>query len=273
MAAFMQFPTRREHVLSNGDTLLGIIPELCLVSHFQVGSWQVLYRPLETGNVKRWGVPLMIPNFSRLKDGLFQEKGTTLPVHGFGRNLPWTTIAEDQSSISIQLASSAATLPNYPYEFLFTVTIQVSEKTFSYRLTIENRGDEVMPIAPGFHPYFAIAQRNKAHLTTDGPPGFDARAVQWDTQPPDNHYPFPHRIAVAFPEKGTLTIAEQPVNGQYELATMQIWSEPATAPDHEFVCFEPIVTWEDGLNRPEDRLNIEPRGQRQIIWQVSARPL
>jgi hypothetical protein len=66
MADFMNFPTPRERVLTRGNTLIGVIPELCLVSHFQVDSWQVLYRPAETGNVKRWGLPLMIPNFSRL---------------------------------------------------------------------------------------------------------------------------------------------------------------------------------------------------------------
>ncbi|HCJ36139.1 MAG TPA: hypothetical protein DHV65_17810, partial [Ktedonobacter sp.] len=87
MADFMQFPTARERVLTFGDTTIGFIPEICLVSHFQVGSWPILYRPAETGNVKRWGMPLMIPNFSRLKDGIFKEKNTTLPIHGFGRNL------------------------------------------------------------------------------------------------------------------------------------------------------------------------------------------
>ncbi len=34
MADFMNFPTPREHVLSHGDTRIGVIPELCLVSHF-----------------------------------------------------------------------------------------------------------------------------------------------------------------------------------------------------------------------------------------------
>ncbi len=74
MADFMNFPTPRERVLKYGATTIGIIPEICLVSHFQVGTWQVLYRPMTTGNVKRWGLPLMIPNFSRLKNGIFAGK-------------------------------------------------------------------------------------------------------------------------------------------------------------------------------------------------------
>ncbi|MBV9231144.1 MAG: hypothetical protein JOZ18_17675, partial [Chloroflexi bacterium] len=103
MADFTNFPMPREHVLTSGNTTIGIMPEICLVSHFQLGSWQVLYRATETGNLKRWGLPLMIPNFSRLKDGIFKEKGTTLPIHGFGRNLPWTVTEQDQSNITLQL--------------------------------------------------------------------------------------------------------------------------------------------------------------------------
>src|SRR6266700_3233691 len=106
MTTLMNFPTSREHILSSGNTTIGIIPELSLVSHFQVGTWQVLYRPGETGNVKRWGLPLMIPNFSRLKDGIFKEKDTLLPIHGFGRSLPWTVIEQDSSRISSSWASS-----------------------------------------------------------------------------------------------------------------------------------------------------------------------
>ncbi len=232
----------------------------------------MLYRPAETGNVKRWGLPLMIPNFSRLKDGIFKEKGTTLPIHGFGRTLPWTTIEQSETSISIQLQSSSATRHNYPYDFTFTVTIGAGEGTLTYTLAMENRGNEVMPIAPGFHPYFTVAQGNKAKLVTDGPPGFEVSAFQWDTNPPDNPYPFPHRVTVEIPGHGTLTIAELRSEGIYSLKTMQVWSEPVTAPDHAFVCFEPVVTGEDGLNRPEDRLNIAPHDTQQIVLQLTARP-
>ena len=274
MATFTNFPMAREHVITSGKTTIGVIPEICLVSHFQVDSWPVLYRAAETGNVKRWGVPLMIPNFSRLKNGIFQEKGTTLPIHGFGRNLPWTIIEQEQESISIQLNSSEQTRPHYPYEFTFTAQIKAGEEgtegTLTYILTMENRSDEVMPIAPGFHPYFSVAQQDKTNLEVEGLPDFDAKKVQWNTQPPDQPYPFPHRVTVKFPAQGTLTIQEQPVAGEYGLSTMQVWSEPVSAVDHDFVCFEPVVTSEDGLNRPQDRLNIAPHSSRQIILQFRA---
>lgn len=272
MADFMKFPTSREQVLRSGNTTIGVIPDICLVSHFQVGPWQVLYRPAETGNVKRWGLPLMIPNFSRLKDGIFKDKGTSLPMHGFGRLLPWTVTGQDSSSLTMQLNSSDATRPSYPYEFTFTAIIAAGEQTLTYTLMMENRSDEDMPIAPGFHPYFSVAQQDKTRLVVDSLPGFEASAIDWDTNPPDNAYPFPTSVTIQFPHTGTLTIAELPQEGTYALRNMQVWSEPPDKPDHAFVCFEPTVGSEDALNRPADRLTIAPHSTRQIVLQLTAKP-
>jgi galactose mutarotase-like enzyme len=273
LADFMNFPSPRERVLTYGNTTIGVIPDICLVSHFQVESWQVLYRPVETGNVKRWGLPLMIPNFSRLKNGIFNEKGTTLPIHGFGRNLPWTVTEMDTAHLAMQLTSSEATLHDYPYEFVFTANIAVGEETLTYLLTIENRGHEAMPIAPGFHPYFSVAQSEKASLVTDGPAGFDVQAFDWIRHIPDNPYPFEHQVRIRIPGHGTLTIAEVAKDGNYALSNMQVWSEPPGKPDHDFICFEPSVGSEDALNRPADRLTIEAQSSRRIILQLQASPV
>jgi galactose mutarotase-like enzyme len=273
MTTELKFPMSNERVLRVGDTYIGVIPEYGgLVSHFQVGDWPVLYRPRETGNLKRWGIPLMIPNFARLKDGFFREKGTTLPTHGFGRDRPWAVTVEDATSLRMQLTSSAETRVVYPYDFIFTATITVGVGTLTYTLTIENQSDEVMPIAPGFHPYFTVAQEDKVRIVTAGPADFLPATAQWETQPPDNAYVFPQRVTIQVPRYGTLTIAELPWEGHYSLATMQIWSEPPSAPDHNFVCFEPVVASADGLNRPEDRLNIAPHATHTLSWQIVAQP-
>ncbi len=272
MAAFMNFPTARERVLTSGNTTVGIIPDICLVSHFQVGTWRVLYRPDETGNVKRWGMPLMIPNFSRLKNGMFQEKGTSLPIHGFGRTMPWTVTEMSETALTMQLSSNDATRTDYPYEFTFTANIVAGEGTLTYTLTMENRSSESMPIAPGFHPYFTIAQRKKSALITDGPPGFSVQDFDWVEHIPDNPYPFEHSVYVEIPGSGALTIEELPQDGEYSLHNMQVWSEPPSKPDHEFVCFEPTVGSEDALNRPADRLSIEAGQSRRIVLLLKANP-
>lgn len=273
MADFMHFPMEREKVLRSGNTTIGVIPEICLVSQFQVGDWRVLYRPDETGNIKRWGLPLMIPNFSRLKDGIFQEKHTTLPIHGFGRTMPWTVTEEDESRLSMQLRSSDATRASYPYEFAFTATIEAGEGTLTYTVTMENRGDETMPIAPGFHPYFAVAQGDKSRIVVDGLPEFHIGDYDWVQNIPDKANPFPHHVTVQIPHGGALTIEEIPTNDGYALKNMQVWSDSLTRPDRDFVCFEPTVSSEDALNRPDDRLNIAPRSSRQFILRLTAQPV
>jgi len=273
MADFMSFPTPREHVLTYGNTTIGVIPEICLITHFQVGSWQILYRPMQTGNIKRWGLPLMIPNFSRLNNGTFREKGTKLPIHGFGRILPWMVIEKDSTHLVMQLTSSEATLASYPYEFTFNVNISVEEGILTYTLTMENHSNENMPIAPGFHPYFTVAQSEKMNVMADGLPEFDARDFDWVDHIPDNPYPFSRHVILRFPGSGTLILAEVPQNGQYALSNMQVWSEPPTKPDHNFICFEPTVGSEDALNRPADRLNIDQHSSRHIVLQLQAKPL
>lgn len=270
MAQFMNFPTGRERVLTWGNTTIGVIPEICLVSHFMVGEWQILYCPQETGNVKRWGLPLMIPNFSRLKDGIFLEKGTSLPIHGFGRNLPWEVAETSERAISLQLRSSDVTRAMYPYEFTFTSKIEAGEGTLNYTLLMENKGNEPMPIAPGFHPYFSIAQEEKARLVTDGPPGFSVQDFDWVEHIPDNPYPFPHSVSVTFPGRGTLHIEEVPQEGRYCMRNMQVWSEAPAKPDHDFVCFEPTVGSEDALNRPADRLTVEAGGAQVMVLRLRA---
>src|SRR3989442_9210013 len=118
-----------------------------------------------------------------------------------------------------------------------------------------------------------MAQEDKSRLITDGPPGFAANAFDWDKNPPDHPYSFPHRIIVQVPQRGRLTIAELPRDNMYRLAIMQVWSEPATRPDHAFVCFEPTVGSEDALNRPADRLMIAPHSSQRIVLQLTAKPL
>ncbi len=156
MADFMKFPLPRERVLTSGNTTLGVIADICLVSHFQVGPWQVLYRPEETGNVKRWGLPLMTPNFSRLKNGIFKDKGTSLPIHGFGRNLPWTVIEQDSAALTMQLSSSDATRPSYPYEFTFTVTIRLYSDLRDREPRIKAKTN-IMQSATDFHHLIACS--------------------------------------------------------------------------------------------------------------------
>ena len=66
---------------------------------------------------------------------------------------------------------------------------------------MENHSNENMPIAPGFHPYFTVAQSEKMNIRTENLPGFEAQTFDWVEHIPDNPYPFPHHVAIRFPGK------------------------------------------------------------------------
>lgn len=51
---------------------------------------------------------------------------------------------------------------------------------------MENRSHEVMLLAPGFHPYFAVVQQDKAKLVVDGLSDFEAAAFDWEKNVADN---------------------------------------------------------------------------------------
>jgi hypothetical protein len=84
-------------------------------------------------------------------------------------------------------------------------------------------------------------------------------------------YPFlSHHVTITIPHKGPLIISELPVNNTYKLKNMQVWSEPPTAPDYAFVCFEPSVSSEDAFDRPSDPLEIALGGTQEFVLQLRA---
>lgn len=264
----MQFPQSTELVLRSGDSVLGVMPQGNLVSYWHIDNWDVLYRPYETGNLHRCGLPLMIPNFSRLQDGIFLDKQTHLPMHGFGRDQLWQVLHQSEDAIALELKSSPETSAIYPYNFTFRVFYGLKtngeRRMFFYRLTMENHGQETMPVAPGWHPYFTVAQEQKAQVIVSGVEGFSAQDWDWDQHPPDQAFPFRGQVQLGFPQ-GVITIEEITQGEKRLLSEMQIWSEAADKPDHNFICFEPVVVGGlNGLNRPDRRLEIAPGETKSI---------
>eukprot|EP01055_Gregarina_sp_Pseudo9_P004539 Gregarina_sp_Pseudo_9__4538@NODE_470_length_2761_cov_548_494122_g446_i0_p2_GENE_NODE_470_length_2761_cov_548_494122_g446_i0NODE_470_length_2761_cov_548_494122_g446_i0_p2_ORF_typecomplete_len278_score68_62Aldose_epim/PF01263_20/1_9e19_NODE_470_length_2761_cov_548_494122_g446_i0105938 len=259
-----------------GNTEMKVIPNKCLVSGFKVGDWEVLYRPLQTGNIKRAGLPLMIPNFGSLRgDKTFIETGTKLPHHGFGREKDWTVEKPRADGVSLVLQPDEETMKMYPFKWHFHVNLTVSEGQIKHEVTIKNLEDgKTLPIQPGLHPYFSCPVADKPQLKVDFE-GFDVKHWDWKTKEtcPDHPVSFNHKAGIDFPKKGKLEFIEEPDNGTYYYTQMQIWSDPAPAPDHDFICFEPVTYKADGLNDPKTRVNIPAKGQVKLTMVLKATPL
>jgi galactose mutarotase-like enzyme len=159
-----------------------------MVTRFIVRDTNVLYLDADTlrdatKNV-RGGIPVLFPIAGRLADDKYQVDGTTYTMkqHGFARNMPWAIVdqAADQATaggarLGLALTPSAMTRAQYPFEFRLALTYVLYEGRLTVQTRISNTGAQPMPIHPGLHPYFQLADHHKAaaRVVTDATEAWD----------------------------------------------------------------------------------------------------
>lgn len=94
----------------------------------------------------RGGSHVCLPNFGPGGD-------TNLSQHGFGRTSSWKVTEQGKTSVTLELEGGA---PGYD-SLLSKLTYTLGEHSLTMSLSVTNRNDSVMRIAPGFHPYFALS--------------------------------------------------------------------------------------------------------------------
>jgi galactose mutarotase-like enzyme len=92
----------------------------------------------------RGGMHVCLPNF-----GPGGESG--LAQHGFGRTSSWSVIQQNESSVLLELQTSDNNA-GLVAELKYTV----EQSAFVARLSLTNRGNAPLRVAPGFHPYFTL---------------------------------------------------------------------------------------------------------------------
>lgn len=102
--------------------------------------------------------PNLFPYIARLTRGLytFKEKSYTLPIHGFAPTSEFQLTYIDETRMTFSLASNGQTLKNYPFEFLFEVTYEISENALALIYSVKNLSAETMYFGLGAHPGFNI---------------------------------------------------------------------------------------------------------------------
>lgn len=94
----------------------------------------------------RGGMHVCAPNFS--DDKLLNE----LPSHGFGRDKKWEVKDYGKDYLKLGLKG----LGSYDKVY-FEISYKLLEDGLRTKLTIENKGEKSLPLAPAFHPYFATS--------------------------------------------------------------------------------------------------------------------
>jgi len=158
-----------EIVLKDGNSIATIVPERgAIACRFDVGSARVLAMDLDTlrdptKNV-RGGVPVLFPTPGKLVDDKWSYGGHSgsMKQHGFARNLPWRVGERGEAMVTMTLGSSAETRAQFPWDFRFDMTFTLAGATLRLDQTITNNGATAMPFGVGFHPYFQVADADKA---------------------------------------------------------------------------------------------------------------
>ena len=154
------------HELVCGKNKLEVDAYGAKVLGLYLGGGNLLF--YDEDDVSHSGIPLCFPGFGPLNDGCFQFAGKQYEMsqHGFIRNSIFNLIARGADFMSFELTSSPHTQSMFPFNFLFQVTYTLTEKELIIDFWIKNQSSEVMPLAPGIHPYFALKNSESVSFTS-----------------------------------------------------------------------------------------------------------
>ncbi|WP_036482329.1 aldose epimerase [Myxosarcina sp. GI1] len=214
----------------------------------------------------RGGNPILFPICGNLINDTYTYQGREykLKQHGFARDLPWQVTAtktNDCASITIALSSNDKTLAVYPFEFELVFTYQLQGNSLTILQQYTNKSQEVMPFSAGFHPYFAVT--DKERLEFDIPSDRYTEKESQETHAFDGNFDFKREeIDVAFTSlhRQSATWRDRSTNRQIVIDcdrfynTLVFW----TVKGKDYICLEPWSAPRNALNTKDRLTYIEP---------------
>ena len=268
--------------IAGGAVAAEIVPEkggIC--TRLTIGGEEILYLDPATLDEDRetkvrGGIPILFPNPGRLTDDTYKlgSESFFLPQHGFARNLPWSLVKADASSVELRLVSFHYTAEHFPFEFDIRVRYRCAGNTFTVEQTYANMGTQrPMPLHVGFHPYFLVPDADKAATTisTDAGrawdnvakaerefAGFDLTADELDLMLRDHSS---RETLITRPGKRVIRMTWDAPFSQ-----LVVWTQKGK----DFVCVEPWTAAPDALNTGEGLVHIGPRETRKTWFAITA---
>jgi galactose mutarotase-like enzyme len=252
-----------------------------MVTRFVVGDSNVLYLdPATLGDPTknvRGGIPVLFPIAGRLAGDAYIWRGETrtLKQHGFARNMTWAIVDqadEGRARLGLALTPNPMTRAQYPFEFRLAMTYILEAGRLTVETRVSNHGDTPMPIQPGLHPYFQLADRDKAgaRVVTDATRAFDNRTGRETTlhAPIDlaaegvdlhllDHWPRTARLTRPGDRDVLLSL------GVPE-RVLVVWTERGK----DFVCVEPWTARANAFNEG-GALEVPPGGVHESTFSIS----
>ncbi|WP_053978071.1 aldose 1-epimerase family protein [Mangrovimonas xylaniphaga] len=111
------------------------------------------------GNPDVWNgiAPVLFPIVGGLKDDTFFHEGKSykLPRHGFARrNASMQLHEQTEDKLTFKLVSDEALLEQYPFQFQFYTSYELTENTIVVSHEVKNTDDKDMYFSLGAHPAF-----------------------------------------------------------------------------------------------------------------------
>lgn len=195
-------------------------------------------------NVKG-GIPILFPNAGPLESTQFPS----LQQHGFARNAKWQAQKEG-NSFTQTLNSNDDTKKVFPFDFSLSVGGRFNEDgSFSISQSVQNLGQEVMPVSSGLHPYFRVPNELKKDIKFNFPGGdlVEQNIEQWVNGEAIKAVSIANPgipIEVSIPNLGTLVFDISP-----KYKRIWVWSQEGK----DFICVEPVMRDKGGLvDDPEE---------------------
>jgi len=129
----------------------------------------------DKNDIKHSGIPICMPFFGPLRDGILKvdDEEYKIGQHGFFRDSEFDMYNAGGKIVAI-LKSSNETMKFWPFQFNFRATFEIVENGIKMNFVFKNKDTQPMTIAPGFHPYFAIKNRDELYITTKAKTGNDS---------------------------------------------------------------------------------------------------
>lgn len=251
-----------------------------ILARLRVKEREVLYLDQATfedraANV-RGGVPVLFPSPGKLTSDTFARGDVhgAMKQHGFARTQPWEVVgtsAEGAASATLRLVANEATRAQYPWDFTADYTYSLRGATVGIEMLFTNDGATPMPFGAGFHPYFAVAEADKAQarIPTAATRAFDNTVKReipfagFDFTLPevDLHLVDHGGSEASLRVPGGLSVA---LRGSPELARWVVWSVRG----RDFICLEPWSCPGDALNTGEGLLVLAPGETRALRLEI-----
>lgn len=189
---------------------------------------------LAEGLKLRGGIPVLFPN-AHLPT---EHMGLGLKQHGFARLVEWQAGTITGSSAELILSDTVETRHAYPFAFNIVYTVTLEEYGLGLTLSVTNRGDTPLPIAPGLHPYFSLPESGIRACATDL--GINLQTYQSGDV---IRLPYLPSVVLTTPELMILLKASS------NFTTWTVWGQS----EYGYVCFEP---WQEAHKH---KLFVEPQ--------------